>query len=125
MATARHSKKGTVRKSNKRTRLLTVLFVLLFVFGAFLALYPFVSDLFVSKQQAQAIADYQSYINSLDRQIVDEQFEKAQQYNSQNNACYDNSTNNRPHPPRQRDQPHNYAYDTSNYSVYSHCCDQP
>lgn len=86
MATARHAKKGTVRKSNKRTRLLTVLFVLLFVFGAFLALYPFVSDLFVSKQQAQAIADYQSYINSLDRQIVDDQFEKAQQYNSQNNT---------------------------------------
>lgn len=71
---------------NKNRRLLAVVFVILFILGAFLALYPFVSDLIISKQQAEAVNQYNQYLNQLNQEDIDEQFKLAEEYNKTNDS---------------------------------------
>lgn len=65
----------------KKRKFITVLFVLVFLAGLFLLLYPSVSNYWNSFHQSQAIARYAKEVAELDRKEYEEIWEKAKAYN--------------------------------------------
>ena len=65
----------------KKGKFITVLFVLVFLAGLFLLLYPSVSNYWNSFHQSQAVARYAKEVAELNREEYEEIWEKAKAYN--------------------------------------------
>lgn len=80
-------KKNTRGSRQKRSKVFkTVFFICFFIVGAMLALYPFIGDLLLELKQSRAVSDYEYAVAQLTREEIDEQFLKAQEYNSNRNG---------------------------------------
>lgn len=64
-----------------RTKILPLLAVMLFLFGAGIFLYPTVSNYFAEHRQASVIEDYQEKIDEADEEELEAEWEKAEAYN--------------------------------------------
>lgn len=69
------------RKLNEDKKILTVVFVLIFLVGLSLLLYPSVSDYWNSFHQSRALAEYSSQVEELDKEAYDQMWAKAEAYN--------------------------------------------
>lgn len=65
----------------KTKKILTVVFVLIFLVGLSLLLYPSVSDYWNSFHQSRALAEYSSQVEELDKEAYDQMWAKAEAYN--------------------------------------------
>lgn len=66
----------------RNNRLFTIVFILIFLIGGSMAVYPFVSDLILESKQADAVDAYKATISAMSAEEKQQEFEKAQQYNS-------------------------------------------
>lgn len=67
-------------KSNQKTRI-KILFICLFIGGALLALYPFISDLWLGYKQSNAVNQYKKAVSLLTVEEINRELETAQNYN--------------------------------------------
>ena len=67
-------------KSNQKTRI-KKLFICLFIGGALLALYPFISDLWLGYKQSNAVNQYKKAVSLLTVEEINRELETAQNYN--------------------------------------------
>lgn len=65
----------------KKKNFSTLILVLVFLAGLAILLYPTVSDLWNSRTQSRAIADYESALESMSAEDYTAEFEKAESYN--------------------------------------------
>lgn len=65
----------------KTKKILTVVFVLIFLVGLSLLLYPSVSDYWNSFHQSRALVEYSSQVEELDKEAYDQMWAKAEAYN--------------------------------------------
>ena len=69
-------------------RIFTIVFILIFIIGLSMAVYPFVSDLVIESKQDDAVEEYQVAISAMSEEEKNAEFEKAQKYNADKSGDY-------------------------------------
>ena len=64
-----------------RKNIITIIIILLFLAGAFIFSFPYVSDYFHTRAQSRVIETFQDALNSVDDQHLEELIKKAKEYN--------------------------------------------
>lgn len=77
-------------KSNQKKRI-KILFIIVFICGLILSLYPFFSDLWIEHKQSDAVIQYKKSVDQLTMEEIDRELKTAEIYNSKldNTNYYD------------------------------------
>lgn len=78
----------TMNVPRRNNRIFTIVFILIFIIGLSMAVYPFVSDLVIESKQDDAVEEYQVSISAMSEEEKNAEFEKAQEYNSAESGDY-------------------------------------
>ena len=78
----------TTNAPRRNNRIFTIVFILIFIIGLSMAVYPFVSDLVIESKQDDAVEEYQVAISAMSEEEKNAEFEKAQEYNSAESGDY-------------------------------------
>ena len=69
------------RKADRNTKILLIISLVFIIIGSIVLLYPTVSNYFAQKNQTEAITQYDTMIVQLDKDTLEEELQKAQEYN--------------------------------------------